>query len=347
MSDKVTFDKDDLLRLLNGGLAVYEHYYLQVLGKPIKRLRGKMLSPFLRAGRVERDESFSVYWHSSKGQVFFKDYGAGLQGGPWQFVMDLFGVDFKEANELIKRDVLGMFDGSTVTKSYKLQAYSEQDQQRERTRLEPTTRPWQRSDLDFYKEAGITKNTLHKSHTRPISSYKIIKSDGKIIDIECKTPTYALQFPSGRHKIYAPFHPNPKYKWVSDLIADEDIFMADQIVDAEVGFILAGNRDTQSFTENIGYQGFALASESANMPANFRSVLERKIKRIYVLYDNDKQGWKKAIQFHDEYGYKPLNAIYTEFKGTGDDGEANDFVDFFKHNPGQVNRFKEILEDNL
>lgn len=346
MPEQVQFSTEDLTRLLNGGLAVYEYYYPNATGKALKRLGSKMISPFQRNGKLEKDESFSVYWHRAKGMVFFKDYGAGLGGSHWQFVMDLFGCDWKEAVDLVKRDVLGMFDGQTITKTYKLKTYEASEEQ-QKSRLEPLQRPWKRSDLDFYKEAGISTPTLHKSHTYPIESYKIHKPDGKIIDITCKTPTFALRFPSGRHKIYAPFTDNPRFKWVSDLVADEDVFMADQIGECDFAFLLAGNRDTQSFVENIGFPGCALASESANLPVKFRAVLERKAKRIYVLYDNDKQGWKKAIQFHDEYGYKPLNAIYSEFKGTGDNGEANDFVDFFKHNPGQLSRFKEILEDNL
>jgi hypothetical protein len=104
----MNYSIEQLNVMLNKGMAVYEHYYPQITGKQVGNLNHKMISPFLRGDGLEEDPSFSIFIHQSKGTVFFKDHGLDRVGTHWQFVMDLFGLDFKSAVQKVKADILGM-----------------------------------------------------------------------------------------------------------------------------------------------------------------------------------------------------------------------------------------------
>jgi hypothetical protein len=109
--------------------------------------------------------------------------------------------------------------------------------------------------------------------------------------------------------------------------------------------MIAGNRDTMSFFENIGDPSSALASETANVSDDILAVINRVARQTATLYDNDPTGIKKALRFQEDFGWIPCNGVYKHFRGTNPDGSANDFCDFMKHNrePGATSEFRRIL----
>lgn len=344
----MSYTLKELTALLGNGMAVYEHYYHKHTGRNLPRIGEKGKSPFLRSGRLEDNPSFSIYYHSSKGEVFFKDHGLDKKGSHWQFVMDLYGIDFLEAVNLIKREVLGITDkNDTVTKTYTPGFHEPQERKSTRTEIVPTYRNYSRQELSWFKSAGISPETLHVARVRPVAAYDLIK-ENKTLRIVPETSAFDIKFESGRHKIYSPFG-DKRFKWTSNLIAEEDVFLFDRVPkECEHLFIVGGNRDAMSFLENVGHPVIALASESANMPEAIRSLIERYAQNIWVLYDNDTQGYRKAERFESEYGYRSLNHIYRNFKGTAPDGTAKDFVDFFQNNPiDGLEKFHFYLETNM
>ncbi len=344
-------DYSHLDRQLDQGWSVFEYYYpMHVNGKKDTNLRlgNKVIAPFLRDGKLETDPSFSVFMHRSKGTVFFKDHGLDRIGTHWQFVMDLYGLDFREAVKKVKQDILGISSsGHQPIVARPLNFKRPEPPKNAEVQLTPGYRDWNDSDLAWYKSAGITLPTLNAFKVHAASYYDCRKED-KTFRITAKenSPMYSIDFVSGRRKIYQPFA-DPRFKWTSNTKADDDVF-GWHILPTKVKhlFLIGGNRDTMSFFENIKLPCAALASESANIAPGILSTLRHIAEYVWVLYDNDKQGLKKAEQFKEEYKFGTLNHIYQEFKGSNPDGTANDFVNMYQSNENPIPRFLFFLEKN-
>jgi 5S rRNA maturation endonuclease (ribonuclease M5) len=330
---------DELNSMLNGGYDVYAHYYPEVTGRPISNEKTKMISPFLRNGALEEDPSFSIFVHHTKGTVFFKDHGIDRSGTHWQFVMDLFNIDFKSAVAKVKADILGIGERNDHVSKPIFSSYIRPVRIDTRTEIIPAFRGWEQPDLDYYKQGGISKSTLELFYCKPISSFEV-KKENKTLRVICNgtNPAYCYSFPSGNVKIVQPF--NDRHKWTSNLSANMDVFGFHLVPKScDHLFIIGGNRDCMSFYENIGHPVISLASESTNISDELRTIIRMIAKNVWVLYDNDKQGYRKAERFEEDYGFQSMNHIYQTFG-------AKDFVDFMQKS-GDVNKFTFLLEQNI
>lgn len=340
---------EEIDTMLNGGFDVFKHYYELIMHKAAPKPGVKAISPFRRAnGSYESDPSFSVFFNRNKGKFFFKDSGIDKSGSYFQFVMDLFSLDFKGALARIKSDLLGMREGDLSPLVVPPRLYhADSIIKTTQTKLIPSFMDFSDSDLDFFKEAGISKSTLDVFRARRAASYVMERENKsfKIIGSDAD-PIYSFEVSSGRRKMYRPKSADPRFKWVSNMKADEDVFGLHLVPkECDVLVLIGGNRDTMSFFENIGLPVMALASETANISDDILAVIRRVAKKVISLYDLDAAGLRKAQRFQDDYGFMPANYIYGKFKGTNPDGTANDFVDFYKHNPGKCGEFLNYLLD--
>ncbi len=336
---------DELNVLLNNGLSVYEHYYEKHTGRPFGTLNTKMISPFPRNGELEKDPSFSVFLHSSKRTFFFKDHGIDKVGTHWQFVMDLFGIDFREALELVKKEVLNISGNSMqISVAPTKLNYVKLNKVSTRAEIIPVFREWTQNDLDYFKKPGhpgTSQSTLDIFKVFPVSHFDI-KKENKTFFIKCpeNMPGYAFTFESGHVKICQPKAP-PEYKWTSNLSADEDFFgfhlVPKQCDDL---FIIGGNRDCTNFYENIGYPVFALPSESANIDPLMLSIIKRIAKRTWIFYDNDPQGYRKAAKFKEEHGFESVNHLLQPY-------EVKDFTQLLEEKPDKLNEFAIFLDNYI
>jgi hypothetical protein len=305
---------DELNDRLDNGMDVYRHYM-----SPNIVLRKKYVSPL----REEKVASFALFRNNKTQRICFTDFG-GVSGDYWQFVKLMFGLDFLDAKKKVEEDILG--GGSSirppriVKRSRKV--YDEPDTFVE---IVPTIRNYNRTDLDWFRKAHITKPTLYKYHVQPASEFTIIKGDKQYtIHEKSDSPIYVIKFSSGRMKIYRPFE--KVYKWTSNLVAAKDIFGLDQLPEqADVIFMMAGNRDTMSFYEVMGIPTIALSSESANLPPEMYSYLKAISDKICLLYDNDRQGRRKSSELTETYGI-------TSFTDVLDISAANDWTAMIEGN---------------
>lgn len=333
---------DELDQRLNQGMDVYQHYYPKVTGKPLKGLGKKMISPFIRKNGFEEDPSFSIFIHSRKGKVFFKDHGNGKEGTHYQFVMDLFGLDFRQALEKIKSDLCGISSDGVVDLNFKRPQY-EKLQPLKNTRVEivPGYRDFTEFDLNHWSASGISRQTLDLFHCRNATHFDLIKENKTFRILEKPgSPIYNFSFPSGRHKMCQPFAA-PEYKWTSNLKADEDIFGFDLIPkECEHLFMIGGNSDAMSFFENMEFPVMALASESANLTEELFHFFKRVAKNLWVFYDNDPQGYRKAEKFKQEFGLRSLNHLLHQYA-------VKDFRQLVKEQPSNIGHFKKNLLKNI
>lgn len=283
---------------LDHGMNVYRHYI-----SPNIVLKKKYLSPL----REEKVPSFSLYRNRKTGKICFTDFG-GDRGDYWEFIKILFGLEFIDAKTKVEGDILG---GGSSIKPRRIIRHNQKVYDEPDTFVDiiPKIRVFNRHDLSWFKKAGITKPWLYKFNVHPAVSYQIIKGDKQYtIHEKPNSPIYIIKFSSGRMKVYRPFE--EIYKWTSNLVASKDIFGLDQLPErAEAIFIMAGNRDTMSFNEVMGIPTIALSSESSNLPADVFSYLKAISDNICLLYDNDKQGWRKSRELEEMYGISSFTDV--------------------------------------
>lgn len=338
------FTVDEIDNMLDGGLMVYEYYYPMATGKELPRVGSKMLSPF----RDEHDPSFSIYLSKAKGKYLFKDHGIDKVGSHYQFVMDIYGIDFKEAITKIKSDILGITDNGISSSDKTLKAIKRAYQrpvhkEQVRSEIYPIYRNWNDYDSELWDKYQLTEYTLSKFHVSPVSVYDLKKEDKTIrIKAHDNDPIYDILMPrSGRHKMYRPLTKDPSFKWVSNTVADEDVFGFDLLPkESNDLFLISGNKDTMIFSQHIGLPCIALASESANLTEELYSFLRHMASNIWVLYDNDKQGYRKAEMFKEQFGLPSLNHIYEKMN-------VNDLGDIAKKGLSEIDEFRFLLTNNI
>lgn len=293
----------DLNQLLDNGLEVYRYYI-----SPNVPLRRKILSPL----RAESDPSFSLYPHRDTGIIFFTDHGSGEWGNHYTFVMKLFNVDFITAVEKIKAEVLKIRPGLDYNyvppPTYNPIRQKKQDS---KVYIMPEPRAWSEQDEAFWGRFRIPLQKLEEYYVYPLEYYTVCKGDRSYtIHHSSRSPIYAIEFPSGRYKIYRPME--KKYKWISNTVGDEDVFGERQLTKGKDKlFVLAGNKDVLSFSSVFGYNVIAFNSESANVPedhALFSLYIDSNTK-VYVLYDNDETGRKNTEKMCSKFNWSPLTHI--------------------------------------
>jgi hypothetical protein len=326
----------EITQLLDNGLSVFTYYIPSEI-----RLKKRMKSPL----REDRDPSFSIYPHHTSGEILFNDFAIGKSGNCYTFVMEMFGLDFKDAVNKIKHDVLGINESDNYN-------HVPIKKKREYVRIqgsplviETVVRGWEQRDLDFFSRFHITQDVLKKYNVSPLLNYTLYKEDNSYtINDSIKSPIYAIKFPSGRVKIYRPLA-DKRFKWISNINGEEDVFGLSQLPNyCDYLFLMAGNKDVLSFVsimDDMGLDAIAFNSESASISSAMCNFLCAKSTNIYILYDNDPAGYENAKRLSQQYGFPIRNDLLKPYK-------VKDFADLAeKLTTEEMAEFKALLCSKL
>lgn len=321
-------ETSDLNAMLQNGLLVYTHFIGEVkLGK-------KIISPI----RLEKDPSFSIFFNSSKNKYYWKDNGTGKFGSHWDFINEMTGLSYKEAIDYAKQNIinLGSFgiDNNRINEAaLRLAQIPIQKPTQDRAQITIDPRPWNDYDREFFmRKNGMTCAEMQACLYRPIKSAHIVKPDKDYKIYEGRNnPIYAICFPSGNFKLYRPME-NPKNKWLSNVDRETDFYLLDKCTGGDLLLITAGNRDCAAIRKHLKVDAFALLSETALLPFEVYNRITLLYKRVLVLYDNDKAGYKGAEKLKKEYGFDSLNHLYKPF-------EVNDFCELYETKQEQFSSF--------
>ncbi len=295
---------EEINAMLDHGMAIYRHYIADNV--PVKK---KILSPF--PFRNEHDPSFQLF-PGKNGNVLFSDFGIPVSGNHWQFVMTYHeDCSFAEAVAIVRRDVLHQQDGSPVPRIAARTPFVVPE--KVPVAIVPKYREWRNSDADLFSPYGISIGTMKKFRHRPVEKYLLDKGTAEQRWVIRETPTdpiYALEITAGseRFKMYRPLTENKRHKWVSNIRGDEDFFGLDLLPpEGDVLFWMAGNKDTESFYEQIGLPCISTNHEQANVDLRLLTDLRIRFRRHFTLYDDDPTGHKASTKLLHQYGFQPRN----------------------------------------
>lgn len=236
-------------------------------------------SPF----REDKNPSFGIF-RGRKGNLMFKDHGTGLCGDVIKFVGTLYNIsNYQDILAKIYKDII------VSRKITKNRIISKVEEKPVETTIGIVKQEFNQIDINFWKQFGISLETLKKFNVFSIRYYLcngIVKAIYKD-----DNPMYAYQV-YDRFKIYRPC--GDKYtKWRNNL-TEYDIQGYEQLPKTgDILFITKSLKDVMTLYE-MGYSAISPSSESTFIPEVALEDVKKRFKRIIILFDRDVCGVRKS-----------------------------------------------------
>lgn len=326
-------NKENLFKEIDS-YTIFRHYLGAFkLGRAIS-------SPF----REDNNPSFTINYNKVTSEFFFHDKVLG-GGDSISLVSKLYNLNFRDSLIKIAND-LGVANKFAIsnnnkninTKKVVYKVDIEKLVKESENEIKVKSREFQRHDLGFWKQFGITKETLKKYNVTPISH---IFYTNNIV----KTDQYAYcfkEYKDGKESltIYQPF--NKDKKWIKT--HDASVWYGwDQLPKKGKDLIITKSRkDIMSIIENTNFPSTGLQNEKVFPKENVVRELFGRFDTIFILYDNDfdkETNWGREAgkKLEERFGFVQIE-IPTEYK-------CKDFSDLVKKYG--VEKSKEILEDQI
>lgn len=271
---------------------------------------GKLMNSPLRSD--DNIPSFAIF-RNKEGALMFKDHGTGESGNAITFLKLYKNITDRNSleQELLKINN-GINISNSVKNTYKHTTNYETD-------IGIVRQPFTFIDKQYWSQFHISIDTLKKFN---VFSIKYYLSNGIVKGIyKNDNPMYAYKV-YGKFKIYRPLA--SKYiKWRNNLTYDCVQGLKELPEFGNILIITKSLKDVMCLYE-MGINAIAASSETTFIPTYLLENLKTKWKKIYLLYDRDKAGVKKARELSKEHN---LNAFFVHKKF-----KSKDISDAIKNN---------------
>ena len=229
---------------------------------------------------LREDARPSVSVVNYNGNLLYKDFGhPNHTFNCFGYVQKKFNLNFTQSLIRISNDFNLKLAPATGLLTYNTPTvHNKRIENKKVTVIKKKRRSWEKRDAEFWLKFGINKEILSIFAVEPISYYWINENR-----FSCKSITYAFRF-GNKFKIYAP-HEKEK-KWFSN--TTKEIIQGYKQLPAkgDVLYITSSLKDIMSLYA-MHMHGIALQSEM-QMPSEMQmQMLQKRFKKIIVLYDND------------------------------------------------------------
>lgn len=235
--------------------------------------------------RVDKNPSFGITY-TDKG-LFFKDFGTNATYNLIGVLLELLSLD--NCKDLKKR-ILTDFDLDdkiiSIINENSNKARTKRSKRRIKTgqKLQVRVSHWEKHDIEYWEQYGITLKWLKFGKVYPISHFMIGESVYKAQKhaycyVEHKDNITTL-------KIYQPF--SEKFKWLNN--HDSSVWdLWTQAIDhkSDELIITSSRKDALCLWANIGIPAVSLQAEGYLPKTQVIEELKTKFSTIYCLYDND------------------------------------------------------------
>jgi|SRR5215470_12639413 len=271
-----------------------------ILGEDLKINRPRR-SPL----RQDKNPSFCIYLNKNLGILMYKDYATGEGGDVIKLYSQLKGISYKDAVKGLRKEI-------NVDWSNEVYKYSPK---RNGAKIGVKRKRWIKTDIEYWKQYGISVETLELYKVAPISEY--IVGDKCRFKYSVKCPMYVYKIFNSL-KIYRPLSENRIDKWRTTCSA-YDIQGWEQARKTKQLIVTKSLKDVMALHE-MGYVAIAPSSENTQIPDEVIDATNKLSDCIIILFDNDNAGIKSAEKLQRKC--PTWNIIYTE--------EAKDLSDAIK-----------------
>ena len=257
--------------------------------------------------------SFNIFYSKRHGCLLFKDF-AGKRGDCIRFVQALLGLQtYQDAINQIDKD---MHTHISIPKTERV----------EKPRLEKASstidivaKIWDKHELDWWSQFGITKPTLERYFVYPIHGYYLNKDY-----IETKGLTFAYaEYKDNNYtyKIYRPLA-TKENKWRTNHPYGVHQGYRQLPHSGEIMIVTKSLKDVMSIWENTDIPAIGVQSETSYIKDSVMDEYKFRFDKVLTLFDNDRQGTDQAETYIKLYDI-PSIFIPKEY-------ECKDFSDLVK-----------------
>jgi hypothetical protein len=240
----------------------------------------------------ERTPSMCIY--TDKNNTYkYKDFSTGKGGSAVDLVKDIHQLPFHKACQLIietYNDFVLHNNGGYDVGEFKLQS---------RYRVTTyKTRKWTTQDQYFWTQFNIGSKLLEAHHIRPLESYKMTNEDKEL----CIKGLYLYGYfkeDGTLYKIYQPKTLDKKFIKVNSYIQGwEQVGKHPHLI------ITSSLKDVMSIKSlKLNIDVIAPDSENTMLKEEFIKQLQKKYKKIVLLFDNDEAGIKSMKTYKEKYPF--------------------------------------------
>lgn len=280
--------------------------------------------------RLDENPSMCVYM-SSSGHLFHKDYADDrFAGGCIDLVCQKYGLNYDKALQKVAKD-FGIKDaGSEEYKKIISQYVKPVLDMKMHSLIHVSVRKWEKADLDYWKQFGITIDHLRGDDVYCVKSLSINRRKVFIRPGElCFVYRYAEGF-----KVYFPLRSKEDGKWKSN-ITTRTVENLKALNGATKVLITKAKKDRMCL--QAIFPDLAIISVQNETRSCFTEefVNALKGKEVWINYDSDEAGVKNCQALTADFGYKYINVPkqYLPIK---------DFADLYKEEGAEpiINYFK-------
>lgn len=335
-------DKDEILRVTDRGLTVFNHY----IATPF-RIGRNFLNPLYEDSKA----SCNVYFDRKSGTYRMKDFGNDdYSGDCFAFVGKIIGKDCKNSKEFIEiletissELHLGITENNSIPLQKTMPKSLIQPVPKKSRPYTVVQKSFSNAELSYWLTFGITQEVLKNFKVFSLSEFKSSNSDGQPYGFSSsdKEPLYGY---TNKYyvKIYRPFS-EIRFLYGGNL-GDNYCFGLEQLPSkGDTLFITGGEKDVMSLAAR-GFNAICFNSETANIPQSIIRKLSYMFKHVVLLYDMDKTGQESSLKHQEQMTESNVKRLLLPLPGTK---ESKDISDYFRlgNSAADFNRlFLELLE---
>jgi hypothetical protein len=258
---------------------------------------------YLSLVREDNEPNCNFAWHN--GMLLFLDFGnVKTHLDCFGVIAQREGLTFKQSLNFVNIHFKLGLEGYGELTPPKLKLFKRTESIKSETTILFKPRPFNLNDKIYWEQYGIGKDELLRDSVLPVLWYKFysIKLQKTVI-IRPKKVTYAYYEFAPRVKIYSPYMPKKKGKWLTNTTIN-DIGGVKHLPKEGESLVI-----TKSYKDNRCLSNFGLNSvwfQNEGMIPSKSSLMElgSRFGKIPVLFDNDAQGImaaKKVVQTINSY----------------------------------------------
>lgn len=257
---------------------------------------GKLYNSPLR--NDDKNPSFAIF-PTRKGDLLFKDHGSGVSGNAITFVKLIANCNTKHK---LEQELLKISKHCDISKSAERTVHYTYHTG---TRIGIVRQPFTDTDIQYWNKFHISLDTLK---LYDVFSIKYFLCNDVVKGIyNTSNPMYAYKV-DDKFKIYRPLA-SKFTKWRSNL-NNNNIQGMKQLTNKNILVITKSLKDVMVLHE-MGIDAISPSSETTFIPIDILSELKNKYKHIYVLFDRDATGVRRARDISNKYN---LDAFFINKK---------------------------------
>lgn len=337
-------DKEQILRLTNGGLDVFSYY----LGIPVNVHRN-FKSPFYE----DKHASCHIYFDKRTSSYKFYDHGDTTYSGDcFWFVSTLNHMNIKTDFPLVLKKIVEDLGLSSTSCRIVPQCHSNLKEKQNPPLCSQSeddyhpfrydTKPFDSGTLAYWQHYGISKEILNKYNVKNLSLYESISSEGRPFVIQSSSTEPLFAYIREEYiKLYRPNSTKLRFLYGGKKPENYCFGMEHIPCKGDVLFITGGEKDVLTLVSH-GFNAVCFNSETAVIPKSVIENLHLRFRHIILLYDVDETGLRESQKQSDLLSeYNVLN-LRLPLSGTKSD---KDVSDYFAH--GNSSQDLETLVENL